>query len=463
MSSQEQAQLRGRLLTELSVFIRLRWLAALVVLLAALLARFHVKAFSWYDSAAHIAGVGATILFYNIALWLILRRVNKQAHPQRPMLISLAWFQIILDLACLTTLNLMTGGIDSPLKGFFVFHMLFASLLLPRLMAFGATGVAVLMMAAGLWMTGQWPATERQSAGTIAWALMLLVTVWLANGITLNLRRQSRRLFRQNRRIRAMARELRKQQRAMVQQEKMAAAGRMAAGVAHEIANPLASMDGLLQLIARNPDKVRSGSVATLREQVARINQIVRRMTTFSHPGDGQWLQADLNAIIEKALEILRFDPRWKQLRVDRQLAADLPAVRMLPEGMQQVIINMIVNALDAMEQTSEPALLIRTCASGDWCTLEITDNGPGFSDQARKHLFEPFFTTKPVGKGTGLGLSIAYSIIRQHGGQIAAHNVPGQGARFTIRLPLSAPAAGNHQSMQPGRSTSQTETLICV
>ena len=209
------------------------------------------------------------------AIWLVLRHVVRRG-ATRAALLALACTQMLLDLTCLTVLTVLSGGISSPVRGFFIFHMVFASLLLPRLLAYGGARPALLLMTAGLWVTGQWPGRAYESANLLAWVAMLMVTVWLANGITRRLRKQRRASSKQNRRIHQMSDELRRQQQALIQHEKMAVAGRMAAGVAHEIANPLASMDGLLQLIERRPDRPRPEAIATLREQVARISQIVR-------------------------------------------------------------------------------------------------------------------------------------------------------------------------------------------
>ena len=414
-----------------------------------------MKLLGWYANGAAMAVVGAVILVYNAVLWGMggrseegkarrheateARSANQVFSPATSFaLIAQAWAQLLLDLGCLTLLTLLTGGVHSPLMGFFVFHMVFASLLLPKRMAYAGASISMLMLAAALWSTGTWPVGQRESMLLLAWAVTLLGTVWLANGMTAGLRRQRRRLMRQNRRIRAMSRKLRHQQQAMIQQEKMAASGRMAAGVAHEIANPLASIDGLLQLMERRPDRPRPEAVATLREQVTRISQIVRRMTEFAHPGDGQWQVMPLNDLAAKSLEVIRFDPRLKRVSVDRQFAELMPPVKVLADAVQQVIINLTINALDAMEHVAEPRLTVRTGLAGGHCFVEVEDNGHGISPEHRRRIFEPFFTTKPVGKGTGLGLSISYSLMRKLGGEIRVESKEGQGTRFTVRLPAA-------------------------
>jgi two-component system NtrC family sensor kinase len=160
-------------------------------------------------------------------------------------------------------------------------------------------------------------------------------------------------------------------------------------------------------------------------------------MTTFAHPGEGRWQLTNLNDVVSRVLEVVRFDPRYRGVRVERQLAADLPPVHMMTDAIQQVMLNLFINALDAIEGAKDPTLTIRTESDGRFCAITIADNGTGISAENQKHIFEPFFTTKPVGKGTGLGLSISYSLVRKHGGDIQVASPPGQGARFTVRLPL--------------------------
>jgi len=223
----------------------------------------------------------------------------------------------------------------------------------------------------------------------------------------------------------------------MIQHEKMVAMGQMAAGVTHEIANPLSSMDSLLQLLQRKPEKLRPEAVQTLREQIARINQIIQQMKTFAHPTDAQQQTADLNEIVEQSLHMVRFDARLKNVTIVRDLSPNAGSLRLLPQALQQVMVNLIINALDAMVQTPEPRLGIRTARHEGCCIVEVDDNGIGISPEHMGRLFEPFFTTKPVGKGTGLGLSISYSLIQKQGGSISVRSHVGSGTSFTIRLPL--------------------------
>lgn len=430
------------LLAQLRWFISLRWLAGTAVLVLGLL-DWHVL--RWYNGGAWMPALGALILLYNWALWIL---VNHRAERfgQRRWLLVFAGGQLILDLIALTLLTFWTGRAESPLRGFFAWHMVFAGLLLPRAMAFAGAVVAVALLEGVVFTTPGDLARQVWVAGA-ARAMVLFGSVYLASHITVRLRESRRQLLRQNRRIRAMSRRLKTQQQAIFQQEKMAALGQMAAGVAHEISNPLASMDGLLQLMERRPEKLRPESVGTLRGQVHRIHQIVRQMTAFAHPDEGQWHEADLNEVVASALRVLHFDPRLKRVTLEEKFGP-MPRLPLLAAAMEQVIINLVINALDAMEGGEQPKLIVQTELADGYCTLAITDNGPGIGLEHAKRIFEPFYTTKPVGKGTGLGLSISYSLVRKHHGTISVRSEPGQGACFVVSLPL--PEASRNREKPP-------------
>jgi signal transduction histidine kinase len=427
----------GGLRSQIQWFINLRWSAAASLVAVALLDHFWLH---WFEHSSRLLTVGAVILAYNVVLRATLHGLQKHRARSRPLLL-LAWSQLLLDMSCLTLLTLWTGGVASPLLALFVFHMVFASILLPRSMAYAAAGAALALVSSALLLSDGWPNTRRDSLTLLVWIFLLLMTTHLANHITRGLRRQRRRLIRQNRRISAMARRLRRHQQALVQHEKMVAMGQMAAGVTHEIANPLASMDSLLQLMQRKPDRPRPESIETLREQVQRIHEIIQQMKEFAHPAaQGQWETVPLNDLLETSLGMVRFDSRLKRAQVERHFANDAGTLTCLPRAVQQVMVNLIINSLDAMADVPQPTLVVRTAREQDWCVIEVMDNGPGIPAEHLDRLFEPFFTTKPVGKGTGLGLSISYSLIKKHGGSISAHNRIGGagGAVFTIRLPIN-------------------------
>jgi signal transduction histidine kinase len=432
-------------------FIGLRWLAAAVAILAASL---DWRLFHAYPHGGAKVAVGVGMLVYNAALWAILRHrptgrvTSGETRPPtrrarfsgRVFLLTLAWLQIILDMIALALLALWTGGTQSPLLGLFALHMVFASLLLPRPMAYASAGMAMIIVFETLSLAHQYPTHNADRLLLLGWAATLCCTVFVGSQIARSLRRERRRLVRQTRKLLAVDTQLRRQQRAMAQHEKMVALGQMAAGVAHEIANPLASIDSLLQLMQRKPEKLKPESIQTLHEQTDRIARIVRELTTFARPADSAEQQTlPINDVVTEALGMLAFDPRMKATRLQKSFAPDTGVVPMLPQAIQQVLVNLLRNALDATERTPQPTLTLRTARHDGWVVIEIADNGPGITPKNLKHLFEPVFTTKPVGKGTGLGLSISYSLIARHGGSISVTSKPGEGATFRIKLPAEA------------------------
>jgi signal transduction histidine kinase len=421
-------------------FIAVRWLAATVAIVAAAL---DWRLFHAYPRGGAKLAVGIGILAYNVALWAILR--HRPGHPprrkRRSVLLTLACFQILLDMIALALLALWTGATQSPLLGLFALHMVFAALLLPRPMAYASAGMAMLIVFETLSLAHQYPTGNSDRLLLLGWAATLLCTVFVGSQIARSLRRERRRQVRQTRKLLAVDTQLRRQQRAMAQHEKMVALGQMAAGVAHEIANPLASIDSLLQLMQRKPEKLKPESIQTLHEQTDRIARIIRELTTFARPtaADSEQQTLPVNEVVAQALAMLAFDPRMKAVRLQQSFAQNTGVIPMLPQAIQQVLVNLLRNALDATERTQEPTLNIRTARQDGWVTIEIADNGPGITPKNLKHLFEPFFTTKPVGKGTGLGLSISYSLIARHGGSISATSKPGEGATFRIKLPAGS------------------------
>jgi PAS domain S-box-containing protein len=242
--------------------------------------------------------------------------------------------------------------------------------------------------------------------------------------------------------LRDLNEELKHQQQALVQHEKLAAMGQMAAGVAHEISNPLANMDSVLQLVGRQPDRLRGETVEALREQVGRIHRIVRQMTYFAHPDEACWEVLPINEVVESALAMVRFDRRLRNVKVQRDLSPAAGEVTLVPHAIQQVLVNLILNALDAGEGVAEPRLSISTRRENSWCIIEVADNGRGIAPDHLPHIFEPFFTTKPVGKGTGLGLPISQSLVERHDGRCEVESTPGKGTRFLVRLPVAGAAS---------------------
>jgi signal transduction histidine kinase len=258
----------------------------------------------------------------------------------------------------------------------------------------------------------------------------------------------------------------------LLQSEKMASLGQLAAGLAHEINSPVGYVNSnlgtlrsyvmdLLKLIdgyeaeeAGLSEEARR-RIAAIREQVdlamlrddalslteesheglRRVRAIIRDLMDFSHTGDGQWQRADLHKGLDSTLNIVSNEVKYVA-DVVREYG-ELPEVECLPSQLNQVFLNMLINAAQA-SHGKRGTITVRTgCAGGDQVFVEIADNGEGIPPENLKRIFDPFFTTKPVGKGTGLGLAISYGIITRHRGRIEVRSQPGEGTTFRISLPV--------------------------
>jgi two-component system NtrC family sensor kinase len=169
-----------------------------------------------------------------------------------------------------------------------------------------------------------------------------------------------------------------------------------------------------------------------------------------------------INQILEETLALRDYDLRMSHIRVHLELASDLPVTAADPHQLQQVFLNMVNNAVDAiLERSTDGDLWVRTGTNADRLFIEFTDSGPGVQDASR--VFDPFYTTKPVGKGTGLGLSICYGIITEHGGTIRVRNVPTRGASFTIELPVQTVAATRPATATPSTAPERDRRILVM
>jgi PAS domain S-box-containing protein len=256
---------------------------------------------------------------------------------------------------------------------------------------------------------------------------------------------------------------LRRTQEQLLHSEKMAAVGQLISGVAHELNNPLTAILGYSQLLTSSGQMGPQGIEYSekLYKQAQRTHRIVQNLLSFARQHKPERVPVQLNLILEETLALRDYDLRMNHIRVHLELAPDLPYTSADPHQLQQVFLNMVNNAVDAMlEHSNEGDLWVRTGASGDKLFVEFADSGPGVKDASR--VFDPFYTTKPVGKGTGLGLSICYGIISEHGGSIRVRNVPPRGASFTIEVPYQPTrAAKASDSVHPAEQLREGRILL--
>ncbi len=270
-------------------------------------------------------------------------------------------------------------------------------------------------------------------------------------------------ILARNHELTVLAGKLTEAQNRLIQSEKMASLGQLAAGVAHEINNPIAyvrsnvnTLAGYLQDLLRIIDRCAAADRRPLRqsdmdeigflredipallrecqEGLERVGKIVRDLKDFSRAEAAhEWEWADIEQGIDSTLNIVAHEIKYRADVVKKY--AGVPPIKCLPFQLNQVFMNLLVNAAHAIEG-ERGTITITTSCSDTWVRVEIHDNGKGIPPEIIDKIFDPFFTTKPQGKGTGLGLSLSYGIVKSHGGSISVTSSPGSGTTFSIQLP---------------------------
>src|SRR5580700_2821688 len=235
--------------------------------------------------------------------------------------------------------------------------------------------------------------------------------------------------------------DLRRTQEQLLQSEKMSAVGQLIAGVAHELNNPLTAILGYAQLLESEGLNDRASDfVRKLFKQAQRTHRVVQNLLSFARQRTPQKQDVDIRKIVDETLALRDYDLKVNNIQLERETMVEAKSVTADPHQLEQVFLNIINNAVDAiLEGGKGGKLKVRIHSQDGHVGVEFLDSGVGIKDPNR--IFDPFYTTKSVGKGTGLGLSICYGIIKEHGGDITAHNRPEGGAVIEVRLPMAAAA----------------------
>src|SRR5438128_1235067 len=234
----------------------------------------------------------------------------------------------------------------------------------------------------------------------------------------------------------------------LLQAEKMAALGQTVSGVAHELNNPLATILSWAERLSQRmtlEEPVRRG-LETILSESERAARIVRNLLTFARKRQTTRAMVDVNQVIRETLALRAYEQRVTNITVLDALAAGLPQVFADGHQVQQVLLNLVINAEQAMiAANGRGTLVVRTWHDADQesVVLELNDDGPGMPDDLQPKIFDPFFTTTEVGKGTGLGLTVAYAIVQEHGGRLRLESRPNAGASFYVELPISGGKLG--------------------
>jgi len=227
----------------------------------------------------------------------------------------------------------------------------------------------------------------------------------------------------------------------MVQTEKLTSLGLLAAGVAHEVNTPLAVISNYIQMLAKQipADDPRQKTIERIVKQTFRASEIVNNLLNFSRTGGAEPMAVDLNSILEETLSLVQHPFKTAQVSVVRNYADNLPPVLGSATRLQQVFLNLFMNARDAMPNGG--MLEVRTGAHNGSVEIEVSDTGIGIPSEHVHRIFDPFFTTKATGRGTGLGLSVSYGIIKEHAGKVDVRSTPGKGTSFRLEFPVARKA----------------------
>jgi signal transduction histidine kinase len=235
--------------------------------------------------------------------------------------------------------------------------------------------------------------------------------------------------------------ELQKTQLQLLQAEKMSSLGKLAAGVAHQLNNPLGGITLFAKLIQEeyNLEEGAKQDLDRILKDAQRCRDTVKELLEFTRQTRHLMRPHDVNEAVSRTLFLLENQALFQNIDISKNLDPSLPPIQADIQQLNHLFMNIILNAAQAMKEQGCLTLKTSPVPAGDRVCIEISDTGPGIPEDILPHIFEPFFTTKEEGKGTGLGLSLAYSIVKNHAGTITAKSEPGQGTTFIIEFPVVA------------------------
>ncbi len=351
----------------------------------------------------------------------------------------------LMEAVFIALLCLHDTGLSSPFRWYYLLSLICCAVRYrPRTawLTFGVHAISLLGLGVVLGFDGGYEAGVPLTIAIMAWV------TWASSALATLLRSSGDRLeqlnmaLQQNRadlekRVAERTDALRASQARAIQQEKMAAFGLLSAGIAHEVGNPLAAVSSLVQMLQRrDPDPYTSEKLDLASRQLLRIQRTVRELTDYSRPASTAVSRVRPAEVVEEALGIAKYYHRTKQRAITTAIPADLPSVRGVRDHLTQVILNLVLNAVDATETGGT----IRVRARDEAGVIELTveDDGRGINLADRCRLFQPFFTTKP--QGTGLGLFVSRQVVEEMGGRLTYRTEPGQGSAFTLQMTAERP-----------------------
>jgi len=222
----------------------------------------------------------------------------------------------------------------------------------------------------------------------------------------------------------------------LVRSQRMESIGTLAAGIAHEVGNPLTAISSLVQVIQRtSTDAFAKEKLELINSQVNRITRIIRELVDFSRPSTRVVKPTNINRIVKEALNIVQYGKKVKDITFTLNLDEQLPEIAAVPDQIVQVFINILMNAVDSLDER-RGTITVRSCKNEHAVEVTVHDTGKGIESSAMEKIFEPFYTTKTTGQGTGLGLWVSYGIVKSFGGDVFVESIPEKGSTFTVSFP---------------------------
>jgi signal transduction histidine kinase len=355
-----------------------------------------------------------------------------------PLLVSL------LEAVFIGLLCHFDSGLDSPFRYYYMMSLLSFAIRYERASTYLTCLLHCLSYTA---LILEWPMFQRGSEWTFPLTLIVMLWVtWASASLSDSLKRAQGDLERLNEalkqnqsllenRIAVRTRELQEAQASLLHQEKMAAFGLLAAGIAHEVGNPLASISSLVQMLARrHNDEYTQERLALVEAQLTRIQGTLRELVDFSRPATGIKSPTNLNEAIDEALNIAKYYKRTKSKSIETDYASGLPPIRAVRDQLVQLFLNLALNAIDATDKSGRIRLATRQVDGH--IEASVADDGHGIRPEDRSRIFQPYYTTKDT--GTGLGLFVSRKIVADLGGTINFESIPGKGTTFCVRIPKS-------------------------
>jgi len=347
-----------------------------------------------------------------------------------------------LETIFITLLCRYDTGLGSPYRYYYLLSLLVSAIRYPVAVPY----LSCMMHCASFTLLYLVVPADRQDLATLVLTTVVMAWVtWTASTLALHLHQASASLNELNQRlqgeqswleerIQARTRELQEAQAQLIQQEKMAAFGLLAAGIAHEVGNPLTSISSLVQMAQRHvQDPYVQEKLALVGGQLDRISGTLRELVTFSRPASDQKVWTDLAGVAQEALNIAKYYKSIRGKAVTLEFPVSLPRLLALRDQLTQAVLNLVLNAIDATDKGGN--VTVRGRQSERSVVLEVQDDGCGIKPADAEKMFQPYFTTKP--HGTGLGLFMTRRLVEQHGGSVSFDSAPGRGTTFRMDFPL--------------------------